>query len=308
MKGGFGFKANLNHMAESNSHKFGQIIGNSLETAVEPMLREIADKHNLYLDRKGERLARKGKKVTWIDVYENAHDLDYVLEREGSQDTIGAPVAFIEIAWRRYTKHSRNKAQEIQGAIRPLVSTYWKEAPFAGAILAGVFTGGALTQLKSLNFKILHFPYETVVTAFSRVGVDARFDEDTEEEEFARKVSAWENLPESQRLEAAQALLELNEQEVDRFKSLLEQAITRRIETIHILPLHGSQSAYTSVDDAIEFIESYDQTGSSNPVLKYEIVIRYNNGDRIEAQFAEKEQALEFLRGYLPPPVRPAAG
>ena len=33
-----------------------------------------------------------------------------------------------------------------------------KKAPFAGAILAGDFTGGALTQLRSLNFKVLHYP------------------------------------------------------------------------------------------------------------------------------------------------------
>jgi len=243
-------------MAESNSHKFGQVIGNTLEIAVEPMLRGIADKHNLYLDRKGERLARKSKKVTWIDVYENAHDLDYVFEREGSHSTIGAPVAFIEIAWRRYTKHSRNKAQEIQGAVRPLVSTYWKESPFAGAILAGDFTSGALTQLRSLNFKVLQFPYGTVIEA-------------TEEEEFARKVSAWENLPVARRLEAAQALLELNEQEVDRFKSLLEQAITRRIETIHVLPLHGAQTTHISVDAAIEFIESYN--------MRQAVLIQFSN-------------------------------
>lgn len=293
-------------MAESNSHKFGQIIGNALETAVEPMLRGIADKHELFLDRKGERLARKSKKVTWIDVYENAHDLDYVFERGGTQSSVGAPVAFIEIAWRRYTKHSRNKAQEIQGAIRPLVSTYWKNAPFAGAILAGDFTSGALTQLNSLNFKVLHFPYQTVVAAFSKVGIDASFDERTEEEEFANKVAAWEGLSEAQRLEVAQALLELNEKEVNRFKSLLESAITRRIETISVIPLHGAQSAYTSVEEAIEFIEKYNESSSSNPILKYEIIIRYSNGDRIEAQFVEKEQAVEFLRGYLPPPIKPA--
>ena len=44
----------------------------------------------------------------------NVHDLDYVFEQGGTEATIGQPKAFIEIAWRRYTKHSRNKAQEIQ--------------------------------------------------------------------------------------------------------------------------------------------------------------------------------------------------
>ncbi len=49
-------------MAKSPSHKFGQIIGEVLETSVEPMLRALAAKHNLYLDIKGKRPARKGRK------------------------------------------------------------------------------------------------------------------------------------------------------------------------------------------------------------------------------------------------------
>jgi hypothetical protein len=104
-------------MAISYSHKFGQVIGDLLEIAVEPHLKDFADKHSLFLDRKGERLTRKGKKLTWIDIKENKHDLDFVLERGGTDSMLGIPVAFIETAWRRYTKHSRNKAQEIQGAI-----------------------------------------------------------------------------------------------------------------------------------------------------------------------------------------------
>src|SRR3989337_2854442 len=153
-------------MAESLAHTFGQIIGNILEAAVEPGLRKFAAEHDLYLDQKGKRSARKGKKATWTDLYGNAHDLDFVLERGGTDKTIGTPVAFIETAWRRYTKHSRNKAQEIQGAIHVLALTHKYSCPFTGAILAGVFTEGALTQLKSLGFHILYFPYNSIVEAF----------------------------------------------------------------------------------------------------------------------------------------------
>lgn len=166
-------------MAESPTHKFGQIIGDLLEEAIEPHLRKFADDHGLYLDKKGSRPARKGKKVTWIDAFGNAHDLDFVLERGGSAGKIGIPVAFIETAWRRYTKHSRNKAQEIQGAIQPLVIANQDAAPFIGVVLAGDFTEGSLNQLTSLGFKVLYFPYEDVVEAFARVGIDANFDEDT---------------------------------------------------------------------------------------------------------------------------------
>lgn len=112
-------------MAESPSHKFGQIIGNLLEEVIQPFLDDFARSHNLYLDYQNNlRPARSGKKVTWKDSYGNTHDLDYVLERNGTPDTVGTPVAFIEVAWRRYTKHSRNKAQEIQGAILPLAERF----------------------------------------------------------------------------------------------------------------------------------------------------------------------------------------
>ena len=42
-------------MAESPSHRFGQIIGEVLETAVEPLLRQFAKGHGLFLDRHGAR-------------------------------------------------------------------------------------------------------------------------------------------------------------------------------------------------------------------------------------------------------------
>jgi hypothetical protein len=178
-------------MAESLAHTFGQIIGNVLEEAIEPPLQRFADERDLYLDKKDSRKAREGRKVTWTDLHGNAHDLDFVLERGGTDTAIGTPVAFIETAWRRYTKHSRNKAQEIQGAIQALALTYEHCCPFIGAILAGAFTDGALNQLKFLGFHLLFFPYESMIEAFQMVSIDASFDEGTPEKEFRRKLSRW---------------------------------------------------------------------------------------------------------------------
>ncbi len=107
-------------MAEAAGHKFGQFIGEYCEAAIEPLLQEFARRHGLYLDKAGPRPARSGKRVNWLDSYGNSHNLDYVLERGGTPEKVGTPIAFLETAWRRYTKHSRNKAQEIQGAILPI--------------------------------------------------------------------------------------------------------------------------------------------------------------------------------------------
>lgn len=174
-------------MAESPAHKLGQFIGNLVESVIEPYLSDFAEKRNLYLDyQKRPRKTRKGKKVAWEDSYGNVHDLDYVMEMGGTDTATGVPVAFIEVAWRRYTKHSRNKAQEIQGAVLPLAEKFQWSKPFLGAVLAGVFTGGALEQLRSLGFCVLYFPYDTLVAAFAQEGIDIAFVETTPETAFQR--------------------------------------------------------------------------------------------------------------------------
>ena len=285
-------------MAESLAHTFGQIIGNVLEEAIEPALREFADQHGLYLDRKGPRKARKGKKVTWTDLYGNAHDLDFVLERGGTEDTIGIPVAFIETAWRRYTKHSRNKAQEIQGAIQVLALTHKYCCPFIGAILAGVFTSGAINQLKSLGFHVLYFPYESIIQAFQKVGFDADFDERTPEKDFRRKLSRWKATSTKAKRTAAAQLVARHQKDVDSFFSALASTVARCIEKIIVIPLHGREIECSSAAEAIALLTSYESTQVQATVYKYEIQVRYSNGDKIMAEFAEKPAALEFLERY----------
>jgi hypothetical protein len=86
----------------------------------------------------------------------------------------------------------------------------------------------------------------------------------------------------------------------------LKRAVTRRIESIRVLPLHGTPLEWHSVEEAIAFIENYGEDSGSQPVVKYEIEVRYSNGDRIEGQFADKESATQFLRTYQRPLLQPA--
>lgn len=102
-------------MAESLAHRWGQIIGDVFEVFVRDVLGEVAKRHGLYLDFKKPRATRGGQgKVTWQDGYGNKHDLDYVLERGGTEETYGIPMAFIESAWRRYTKHSKTRCKKLK--------------------------------------------------------------------------------------------------------------------------------------------------------------------------------------------------
>lgn len=285
-------------MAQSLAHKFGQIIGDVLEESMETRLRKFAEEHKLYLDKQGRRLARLGKKVSWVDAHGNKHDLDYVLERGGSEEKLGSPVAFIESAWRRYTKHSRNKAQEIQGAIMPLARTYSNNAPFLGVILGGVFTSGAIQQLKSLGFVVLYFEYEIIKKAFDIVGINAHFEEDTSINEFGQRINQWNLLADEQKIKVADALLQFNDKQVNAFMDALNKAITRNIQAIRILPLHGCSFEYCSLDEAISFIQDYDEKNGKGKIIRYEVQIKYSNGDEIIGDFKEKMHAVGFLNTY----------
>ncbi len=211
---------------------------------------------------------------------------------------VGTPVAFIELAWRSRTKHSKNKAQEIQGAVLPIYDKHQFSAPFMGCILAGVYTSGALVQLRSLGFKVLFFPMDTVVEAFNAVGVDARFDDKTSDDEVDAKLRQWQAVSARRRNKVWAKLVELNQRNVDDFMAYLERAVKRQITAVRITPLHGAAKDCVTVDEAIAFVDGYDETAPTGPLVKYEVLIRYDNGDKIEGEFQDKATTVEFLQAY----------
>ncbi|MCA9077650.1 MAG: hypothetical protein KDA93_21670 [Planctomycetaceae bacterium] len=284
-------------MALSPSHKFGQIIGDLLEEILHRPLSQVAKKHGLYLDVKHPRPARNNRKlVKWKDHKGNDHDLDFVFEQGGSEDEIGVPKAFIESAWRRYTKHSRNKAQEIQGAITVLAETYSQHKPFLGAVLAGVYTKGSRRQLESHGFSLLYCPYEVVLKAFASVGIDAAFDEDTPTKVLQDKVNAYDALTKSQRSVLRRRFHQLTRDQITLFISELESSLTRGIDRIRVGTLHGSVCQLQSVDEAVQFITAYDEEQDINGFVRYEVDIRYTNGDHVNGEFELKATAIRFLK------------
>lgn len=285
-------------MANSPSHRFGQIIGDLLEEIMTPQFQSFCDIRGLYLDKKGVRgSARSGKKVAWIDKYGNSHDLDFVIEKGGSESVRGRPLAFIEAAWRRYTKHSRNKAQEIQGAILPIAEKYDWDKPFLGVILAGVFTSGSLNQMRTSGFEVALFPYESIVATFASVGIPAAFDENTPDATFQTTIDRIEAISPQMRVQLKQHLIDRNQALLDRFFSELQATLDRQIDRIILIPLHGQQNEFVTVTDAIAYVTSYSENKlHEGGFKKYEIIVRYNNDDKIDASFQNKEKAIAFLR------------
>lgn len=286
-------------MAESPSHKLGQLIGFLIETVVKSQIEPFCKRNRLYLDYQGNnRPARKGKKVTWTDSYGNTHDLDFVIEKDGTSEKIGMPIGFIEVAWRRYTKHSRNKAQEIQGAILPLVEKYRWNNPFVGVILAGDFTDGSIRQLKSQGFAVLHFSYDTIIAAFQKEGLNIAFDESTLDSKFQRYLGNLEKCPPAKIQRVKRNLLDIHKKAIQEFLRSLEQKLSKVIDKVIIVPLYGNAGEFTSIKQAAAFIDKYNESNPVGEFKKYEILVRFSNQDKIEAQFSDKQSIQDFLR-YL---------
>lgn len=216
-------------MAKSPAHRFGQIIGDLLEETLIRYCRPIATEYDMYLDYKHPRPVRQNKnEVIWTDINKNDHKLDIVIECEGSDSKIGKPKAFIEVAWRRYTKHSKNKAQEISAAIKPLVRRYSEFSPFYGAVLAGEFTQNALNQMKSEGFKLLYFSMEAIEYAFASQGVNVHWDEGTSEDELQDRVDQLEALADHQLQSIGDYLINNNQAQWNIFFKLLEECVRKK--------------------------------------------------------------------------------
>ena len=297
-------------MAESLAHRWGQIIGDVFEQFVRDMLKSIAEKHALYLDSKKPRRARTkqgGKdlsKVTWQDSHGNRHDLDYVLERGGTEDALGVPVAFIESAWRRYTKHSKNKVQEIEAAVLPIALTFSRHQPFCGAVLAGEFTRNALAQLESKGFSVLHIAYGSILAAFQEMGIDASsLDAVTTEEEFRRKIEQWERLPQPATTERfLKVLYRLHAAGVAQFQARLEASLLRGVVSVRLAVLRGHTVECLDVESAIAYLieeaNAYRMHENDEARARFEILVRFNNGAKIEATFPTRPEAIAFLRTF----------
>lgn len=283
-------------MAKSQAHTLGEFIGTFFEDLMKKPISEFAKKNNLYFDTYGERPARPSKKLTWEDINGSKHDLDFVLEEGGTDEKIGIPVAFIELAWRRYTKHSKNKAQEISGALNPICSKYENIKPFKGAILCGNFTENSLNQMKSDQFTVLYIPFEKLVAAFAKHGFDVNYDEDTKESECRKKKTELVKRENRQRLQAVrEEVLSSCAEEIASFIQGLESTYNRKIKTICILPLHGIRTEVSDIDSAILFINKY-RILPHNAKLEYiEIIVTYNNGSIIQCRFRNKMEVADFL-------------
>lgn len=284
-------------MATSPTHRFGQIIGDLLKIATVEKVRPVVSKHGMYLDSIHPRPARGNRRKIHVeDALGNYHDLDLVVEEGGSEEVLGKPRAFIEVAWRRYTKHSKNKAQEISSAVLACAKRFADDAPFMGTVLAGDFTQNSLDQLTSQGFVVVHFPLDAIVDAFAVAGIDAYWEEDTPDAQVKEQVRRYDALSKESINAVKERLFDLQADAFDTFTHVLDASLDRRVKEVRVLTLWGISQAFTDLAGARAYIESVNERSAGEAgFLRYEVEIEYTNGSKTRMTFADKYEALRKL-------------
>lgn len=288
-------------MASSPSHLFGELIGSFFEEMtvllIDEAISTIKTKYDLYLDYHHPRAARCGKPdIRMVDSNGNTHRLDIVIEKGGTENQFGLPRAFVEVAWRRYSKHAKNKVQEISGAIKPIVANLIFNSPFYGAVLAGDFTDNSLNQLKSEGFSVFFIPTRVFEKAFSEIGVDIHWEESTPDDHFLKWIEKIEKCNESDKRKVLSYVTKELKVDWREFAESLKKSLTRCIEAITVNLLFGDKQTFVNVEEACSFLSKPANQTNSIAFVRCEIEIRYSNGDRTSLSFVSNRDAIAFLQ------------
>lgn len=73
----------------------------------------------------------------------------------------------------------------------------------------------------------------------------------------------------------------------------LQRTTPPKVESFYVIP---PLSSSRTPDEAIAFIEAFDESKPCKPFTRYEVGVRYGNGDEIRGQFKDKATAIAFLR------------
>ncbi len=194
----------------SAGHKLGQLIGDWFEEYfVFPLLIQVRSHLDLFLDNRFIDRPVRGEKIVWEDGEGNSVDYDFVLELNGQSDRLGIPVAFVECAWRRGARHSKDKARDDSGKLLPMRGSY-PTARFLGMIVAGDFTEPARELVSSRGIDLFYVPKDKVVQAFRESGLTVDYSDDAPEAEKAHLAATFErDFTRTKHTEVAQKLINL---------------------------------------------------------------------------------------------------
>jgi len=179
--------------------------------------------------------------------------------------------------------------------------TYHFNRPFLGAIVAGEWTDGALTQLESQGIRYLLIPSQMVVDAFATIGVDAKFGEGTPDALIQTEVENWENASPLKQLSVVKALAKSTKPIFDEYLNALQKHLDRSVVSVQVINLYGTISTVSTVEEAITKLEqSQKEISDLSPskLLRIEVKVVYSDQDEVEGKFGTVAEAVLWLEQY----------
>ncbi|HUG90600.1 MAG TPA: hypothetical protein VML55_07195 [Planctomycetaceae bacterium] len=278
----------------SAGHKLGQLVGDWFERSfVLPMLEQVAARLQLYLDHRFQTRPVRGDRLVWRDADGNAVDYDFVMELNGSDDTLGVPVAFLESFWRRGKRHSKDKARDDSGKLLPMRETH-PTARFLGIIAGGDFTVPARELVKSRGIDLFYVPKDKIVAAFDALGLQMDYPDRSAEEIKRQLVDSFDaRLTDETRRGAADKLRDLiGPASITTYVSRVHSALGALPQEIRLLSRRNSAACvFERVSDATEFLAA-PQFDFTSPRESYVYEITYSDG----SEFSREVGSLEDLR------------
>ena len=285
----------------SSGHKLGQLVGDWFEQYFSlPLLRQAADALELYLDNRFVTRSLRGKeKIIWPDMDGNSVDYDFVLELGGSDENRGVPVAFVECFWRRGARHSKDKARDDIGKLRPMRATY-PTARFLGILAAGDFTNPARSLVLSQEIDLFYVPKDKVVSAFAKNDLVVDYQDQIDEERKEQIVLEFEaNFSKQKKDDVSRSLVELLGRAtvgsyIDRVRSKLS-ALPQQI--CLVLRQDSAPIVFEVIMEATEFLEN-PTFSMDDPTESYLYQVTYSDGSEFESMVSSIDE-LRTLHGHI---------
>lgn len=270
--------------ASSAGHQLGQLIGDWFEAYfVQPLLARAARKLDLFLDSRFVARPARGDKILWSDESGNAVDYDFVLELGGTSELIGVPVAFCESFWRRGARHSKDKARDDSGKLRPMRNTY-PTARFLGIIAAGDFTDPARDLVLSQQIDLFYVPKDKVVEAFRRNDLEIDYPDRLHEDEKRLLASAFiQKFTPAKRELVTDTLVDLvGKVAVDSYVDRVRARLSALPQEIRLILCHESDPlVFSTVSEVTNFLE-HPVFAMDNPVESYLYQVTFSDGSEFE--------------------------
>ena len=280
----------------SSGHKLGQLIGDWYEEYfVFPLLREVGNALNLFVDSRFITRKVRDAKILWDDLDGNSVDYDFVLELGGSDNKSGIPVAFIECFWRRGSRHSKDKARDDSGKLMPMRETY-PTARFLGIVAAGDFTKPARELVRSRGIDLFYVPKEKIVEAFRRCGLIMDYPDKLPEEEKAKIVEEFEaQFDLAKKREVQEALYQLvGEAAIKSYVDRVRATLSALPQEIRFVLRHDSMPlTFKTVTAATNFLKA-PEFNMTSPMESYLYQITYSDGSEFEKSVSSLKELKEL--------------